>query len=251
MNFCLIPVQKWFNFSLVKTDLILYLSSTGCWIKDPYSEYIHVWYALQTCLSLEQEPHYWQEQSMGFQRAIFRRNVCLELIMLTVFLICLPVSWIWKHSPECRSLCGPFDVCCWPVSLTSCSEGVPAPALLVDLFCRWGKAPDLADCSCFIPALVQWGSSAGNGAVTQLERPTALLQGWEKDECSSLHSVESALKRSCVRGCWGMQLGHAGLKALPVALVDREQKDVLSMDKPGKQGYLPSLSTHALEPVAE
>lgn len=42
-----------------------------------------------------------------------------------------------------------------------------------------------------------------------------------------------------------MQLGHAGLDAAPVALVDWEQKDVLSMGKSGKQGYLPSLSTHA------
>lgn len=141
MSFCLIPVQKWFNFSLVNTDLILYLSSTGCWIKDPYSEHIHMWYALQTCLSLEQEHHYWQEKSMGFQGAIFRRNVCLKLIIcLMSFFVHLPVSWVWKHSPECRSLCGPFDVCCWPVSLTSCNGGVPAPALLADLFCRWGRA---------------------------------------------------------------------------------------------------------------
>lgn len=76
-------------------------------------------------------------------------------------------------------------------------------------------------CSWFIPALVQWGSSAGSGGVTQLEGPTALLQGWEKDEGSSLHSVEPALERSCVRGCWGLQLGHAGLKAVPVPLVDK------------------------------
>lgn len=29
-----------------------------------------MWYALQTSLSLEQEPHYWQEKSTGFQGAI-------------------------------------------------------------------------------------------------------------------------------------------------------------------------------------
>lgn len=84
---------------------------------------------------------------------------------------------------------------------------------------REGTRP--CKCSWFIPALVQWGSSAGSGGVTQLEGPTALLQGWEKDEGSSLHSVEPALERSCVRGCWGMQLGHAGLKAVPVPLVDK------------------------------
>lgn len=208
-----------------------------------------MWYALQTSLSLEQEPHYWQEKSMGFQGAIFRRNVCLKLIicLMSFLSICLCPGFentalnvgLYVALLMCAA-----DLRASPLAMKGCLH---LHSWQICSLCegRQRKGTRPYKWSWFIPALVQ-------GAVLQ-------AVGVWRDPwlyCKDGRRVNAApctqLSQHWRGALWeGMQLGHAGLKAVPVALVDWEQKDVLSMDTSGKQGYLPSLSTRAWEPRAE
>lgn len=114
-----------------------------------------------------------------------KRRLPKTYYLLNVFFVHLSVSCVWKHSPECRSLCGPFDVCWWPVSLTSC-KWRGSLHLHAWQTCSIGEASQRESTrpcksSCFIQALVQWCSFAGSREMTWLKRPTGLLQRWEKD----------------------------------------------------------------------
>lgn len=180
-----------------------------------------MWYALQTSLSLEQEPHYWQEKSMGFQGAIFRRNVCLKLIICLMSFLSICLCPGFENTALNVGLYVALLMCAadlWgsPLAMKGCLH------LHSWQTCSLGEGRQRKGTrpykwSWFILALVQWGSFAGSGGM---ERPTALLQGWEKGECCSLPSAEPALERSCVRGdaagpCWpeGSACGSGGLGA--------------------------------------
>lgn len=118
------------------------------------------------------------------------------------------------------------------MSLTSCSEGIPAPALLADLFRSEGRQREgTRPCKCcwFIPALVQWNSFAGSGGMISWRDP---LRGWEKDECCSLHSVEPALERSCVTGRameGGCIISCEGCHSMVVPNMECQQQGKLDM----------------------
>lgn len=133
-----------------------------------------MWYALHTSLSLEQEPHHWQEKSMGFQGAIFRRNVCIKLIICLMYFLSICLCPRFENTALNVGLYVALLMCA--ADLWACNEGLPAPALLADLFRRWGrqrKGTRPCKWSWFIPALLQWGSFAGTGGMTQLERSKA------------------------------------------------------------------------------